>query len=169
MPDMRSILMPFATTASACANVNSSTSKLSPPSDYDAKFPDNNFATSTELNPPRGRSTSERDRSHRHLIALERRPPNNRERGMSPNQEMHLSFSVLVYWEGEGGVDMDAGKIDTDDDITIEKMTTTASLTRPSHSINHQNELRKRAAKARNGMDHKERKPYVEEAKWENE
>jgi len=63
--------------------------------------------------------------------------------------------------------------------VTIEKMTTmttttmttttTAGLTRPSHSINHQNELRKRAAKARNGMNHKERKPYVEEAKWENE
>jgi len=49
---------------------------------------------------------------------------------VSPNREMHLSFSVLVYWEGEGEVDMDAGKVDTDDDVTIEKkMTTTAGLT----------------------------------------
>jgi len=107
--------MPFCDPTSACANVNSSASKLSPPLDYDAKFPDNNSsAIPTKLNPQRGRSTSERDRSHRHLIALERRPPNNRERNVFPNREMHSSFSVLVYWEGGGGVDMDAGKIDTD-------------------------------------------------------
>jgi len=65
---------------------------------------------------------------------------------------------------------MDAGMIVTDDDATIEKMMTTmtAGLTRPSHSINHHNELRKRAAKVRNGMNHEARKPYVEEVKREN-
>ena len=83
------------------------------------------------------------------------------------------AFIIFRSWyigKVKAGVDMDAGKSDTEDDATIEKVTTTtASLTRPSHSISHQNELSKRAAKAWNGMNHEERKPYLEEANREKE
>ena len=125
-------------------------------------------ATSTESNSQKERKNNKRMRPK--ITSLDR-SERDQQQGKERVPRPRNAFIIFRSWyigKVKAGVVMDGGKSDTEDDATVEKMTIAGSA-HPSHSVNHQNELSKRAAKAWNGMNHEERRPYVEEAKREKE
>ncbi len=112
-------------------------------------------ATSTESNSQKERKNNKRMRPK--ITSLDR-SERDQQQGKERVPRPRNAFIIFRSWyigKVKAGVVMDGGKSDTEDDATVEKMTIAGSA-HPSHSVNHQNELSKRAAKAWNGMNQTE-------------